>query len=71
MSGPPKPDASSSSLSTDDALVVANARRLSTVPAGAGPDDAHILAAIRGFVDRFDFWYVPAKKPKKIPTGKG
>jgi hypothetical protein len=56
MSGPPKlPNANSTSLS-DDALVVASVRRLSGIT--EGPDDAHVLAAVRGFVDRFDFWYV-------------
>jgi Type II restriction endonuclease EcoO109I len=58
MSGPQNPNISASSPSDDDAVVVANVRRLSGVPAGSGPDNVHILAAVRGFVDRFDFWYV-------------
>lgn len=37
--------------------IVANVRRLSGISAGRGPDDAHIFAAVRGFVGQFDFWY--------------
>jgi hypothetical protein len=42
----------------EDAQVVASVRRLSGVDASTGPDDPHVLAAVRGFVDRFDFWYI-------------
>lgn len=45
-------------MSSEDDLIVANVRRLSGVAAGTGPDDAHIVAAVRGFADRFEFWYV-------------
>ena len=40
-----------------DATIVENTRNLSGIKAGIGPDDAHILAAVRGFVEQFDFWY--------------
>lgn len=41
-----------------DAELVAEARRLAGVGTTSGPDDAHILAGIRGFVDAFDYWYI-------------
>lgn len=43
--------------SAADAAIVANTRKLSGIPADTGPDDAHILAAVRGFAGQFDFWY--------------
>ena len=51
-------DSGNSPSADEDAQVVANVRRLSGVAATDGPDDAHVLAAVRGFVDRFEFWYV-------------
>lgn len=45
-------------ISPEDHLIVANVRRLSDVSVDNGPDDTHIVAVVRGFVDRFDFWYV-------------
>lgn len=57
MSGQP-PNLSNSESSSDDDAVVANVRQLSGVEAGAGPDDAHVLSAVRGFVERFDYWYI-------------
>jgi hypothetical protein len=43
---------------TEDERIAKEVRRLSGVPKGAGPDDAHIVAAVKGFADSFDFWYV-------------
>jgi len=57
MSGP-LPDVGNNSPLPEDKQIVASVRRLSGVAARAGPDGKHILAAVRGFVDRFDFWYV-------------
>lgn len=51
-------DAKSDSQSGDsDAEIAANVRRLSAVASGAGPDDAHIVAAVREFAGQFEFWY--------------
>lgn len=61
MSGPPEKDAVATtpeSSSTDDASLVAEVRRLSSVSGDSGPDDAHVLGAIRGFAEQFEFWYV-------------
>ena len=56
MSGqPPSPVASFLSPSEND-LILSAVRRLSGVT--EGPDDAHVLAAVRGFVRQFDRWYV-------------
>lgn len=41
-----------------DAELANEARRLAGVDTDHGPDDAHILAGIRGFVDAFDYWYI-------------
>jgi hypothetical protein len=49
---------SNSSFSPEDAAIVANVRRLSGVPVGlTGPGDSNVLAAVRGFVGQFDYWY--------------
>lgn len=53
MSGPP----SNFSFSPEDAAIVANVRRLSGVDGTVGPSDKHVLTAVRGFVEQFDFWY--------------
>ncbi|MFJ4581404.1 PmeII family type II restriction endonuclease [Streptomyces echinatus] len=36
---------------------MADVRSLSGVSDASGPDDEHILAGVKGFVDAFDFWY--------------
>jgi hypothetical protein len=41
-----------------DAELVNNVRRLSGITDGRGPDDEHILAGVRGFVEAFDYWYI-------------
>lgn len=39
--------------------IVSNVRALAGVDAeSGGPDDAHILAGVRGFVEAFDYWYI-------------
>jgi Type II restriction endonuclease EcoO109I len=32
-----------------------------------GPDDAHIVAGVRGFVEAFDYWYIRFLEEKAIP----
>ncbi|MFD3341194.1 PmeII family type II restriction endonuclease [Streptomyces anthocyanicus] len=44
-------------MHSSDSAIVAAVRSLSGVSAAAGPDDEHILAGVKGFVDAFDFWY--------------
>jgi hypothetical protein len=41
----------------DADVIVENVRRLSGVASVEGPSDAHIKAAVHGFVGQFDFWY--------------
>jgi hypothetical protein len=40
------------------AEIVANVRRLSGVAVGLGPDDAHIVGGVTGFVNAFEYWYI-------------
>jgi hypothetical protein len=37
-------------------------RRESGIPAGSGPNDARILAAVEAYVEKFDFWYIRVMK---------
>ena len=41
-----------------DESLVARVRQLAALRTGRGPDDALILAGVRGFVDAFDYWYI-------------
>jgi len=46
------------SYSTDEQReIVANVRRLSETKPEQGPDDQHILSAVIGFVEQFNYWY--------------
>jgi hypothetical protein len=38
--------------------IVANVRRISGVQAGVGPSDIHIAAAVKGFEEVFNYWYI-------------
>jgi hypothetical protein len=38
--------------------IIAAVRELAGVPAGVGPDDANIVAGVRGFAEAFHYWYV-------------
>lgn len=42
----------------EDPDIAARVRRLSGVPKSRGPDDAHLLAAVNGFVEAFNYWYI-------------
>lgn len=42
----------------DPAEVAAAVRAASGIPADGGPDDAHIAAAVAGFAQAFDYWYI-------------
>ena len=43
---------------SDAAQIAAAVRHTSGVPAGAGPRDEWIAAAVQGFVEVFDYWYI-------------
>jgi len=45
-------------MSSSDEEIVASVRQLSGVTSDVGPDDAHILAGVRGFAAAFNFWYI-------------
>ncbi|MEW9517782.1 hypothetical protein [Streptomyces tubercidicus] len=44
-------------MHSSDTQIIENVRSLSGVSDSEGPDDAHILAGVRGFADAFNFWY--------------
>lgn len=58
MSGLTESENSSNNSSSSDEHVIASIRTASGVPAGEGPPDTHILSAIRGFQEQFDYWYI-------------
>jgi len=41
----------------DSAAIIASVRALANLPEGAGPDDVHVLAGVRGFASAFTYWY--------------
>lgn len=41
----------------ENARIVAGVRRLSGISAKQGPDDTHIISAVRGFAEQVDYWY--------------
>lgn len=43
---------------SDSDDIIANVRRLSGVQAGVGPDDRYIAAAVNGFEEVFNYWYI-------------
>jgi len=43
---------------SDSDDIVANVRRLSGVEAGTGPADIYIAAAVKGFEEVFNYWYI-------------
>ena len=45
-----------------DAQIVGRVRRASNVPSGTGPRDEWVVAAARGFVEVFDYWYIRVMK---------
>lgn len=62
---------SNSAFSPEDAAIVANVRRLSGIAAAAiGPSDLHVLAAVQGFVEQFDFWYTRVMRDA-VPDYRG
>jgi len=42
----------------EDAEIVANVRQLSGIRGPEGPNDQHLAAGVRGFVEAFDYWYI-------------
>jgi hypothetical protein len=45
-------------MTPHDKALVSNVRERAGLPEGQGPDDSHVLAGIRGFVEAFDYWYI-------------
>jgi hypothetical protein len=41
-----------------DPEIAANVRRLSGVEPGHGPNDQYLAAAVEGFIEAFDYWYI-------------
>ncbi|WP_161595000.1 PmeII family type II restriction endonuclease [Micromonospora sp. FIMYZ51] len=46
-----------STIPPESAEIVAAVRELAGVPTGTGPDDAHLVAGVRGFAEAFHYWY--------------
>jgi len=45
-------------MHSSDEEIVRNVRELSGVDGGEGPDDAHVLAGVKGFAEAFNYWYI-------------
>jgi hypothetical protein len=56
MSGATPPEGSVGYAS--DEQIVSEVRKISSVPTTRGPGDTEISAAVRGFVEAFDYWYI-------------
>ena len=42
----------------DNQAIVSNVRNLSGIPSGSGPSDQYIAAAVNGFEEVFNYWYI-------------